>query len=61
MEWSTIVSSVVGVPLHILPHVMDTRYLMSFCYKYALDQHFSQVNWGCLVRFVITVVFFHYF
>jgi len=29
MEWSSIVSSVVGVPLHILPPIMDTRYGIS--------------------------------
>lgn len=31
MEWSSLLTTLLGVPLAILPQVVDTRYL--FCFK----------------------------
>lgn len=31
MEWSAIMTSLLGIPLTILPQIIDTRYIIHFC------------------------------
>lgn len=36
MKWSSFVASLVDIPLHILPPIMDTRYFIVIFKKYLI-------------------------
>jgi len=49
MEWSSIVSSVVGIPLHILPPIMDTRCVFNCILLKYINHYMLTINYLIIV------------